>query len=109
MLTPGAKSAIHRAATKPKHTATNPGHTGMRALSARWGFRWVSALAAVATVIALPLAAAGPASADQVRQRQQWVLSALDVPAAWNLTHGRGVVVAVIDSGVDPSVSDLRG
>src|SRR5262249_9931538 len=102
MLTCGAMHAIGRA-------ATNPGHTGMRALSPRWGFRSISALAAVATMIALPLAAAGPASADQVRQRQQWVLSALDVPAAWHLTHGRGVVVAVIDSGVDPSVSDLKG
>ncbi|HEX9553986.1 MAG TPA: S8 family serine peptidase, partial [Streptosporangiaceae bacterium] len=60
-------------------------------------------------MIALPLATAGPASADQARDTQRWVLSALDVPAAWRLTHGRGVVVAVIDSGVDPSVSDLTG
>src|SRR5262249_18384603 len=81
----------------------------MRVLGARWGFGSVSALAAVATTIALPMAAAGPASADLVRQRQGWVLSALDVPAAWRSTHGGGVVVAVIDSGVDPSVSDLRG
>jgi hypothetical protein len=102
MLNPGPKSAMRGA-------ATNREHTGMRALSARRGFRSVSALAAVATTIALPLAAAGPASADQARQRQQWVLSALDVPAAWRLTHGRGVLVAVIDSGVDPSVSDLTG
>ena len=102
MLTPGARSAIRRA-------ATSPGDTRMRALIARWGFRSVPALAAVATMIALPLAAAGPASADQARARQQWVLSALDVPAAWRVTHGGGVLVAVIDSGVDPSVSDLTG
>jgi len=37
------------------------------------------------------------------------VLNALDVPAAWRVTQGSGVVVAVIDSGVDPSVSDLTG
>src|SRR5262249_38834319 len=102
MLTPGGRVAIRRA-------ATNPGMVRMPALSARWGFRSVSARAAVATTIALPMAAAGPASADLVRQRQGWVLSALDVPAAWRSTHGGGVVVAVIDSGVDPSVSDLRG
>ncbi|HEX9066094.1 MAG TPA: S8 family serine peptidase [Streptosporangiaceae bacterium] len=71
--------------------------------------RRLAAAAAVASAIAAPLALAGPASADQARQRQQWVLNALDVPAAWNTTQGRGVTVAVIDSGVDPNVSDLTG
>ena len=33
----------------------------------------------------------------------------MDVPAAWQLTQGAGVVVAVIDSGVYPDVSDLAG
>ena len=31
----------------------------------------------------------------------------LDVPAAWTVTKGAGVRVAVIDSGVNPQVSDL--
>jgi subtilisin family serine protease len=66
---------------------------------------------AVAAVIAagLPLLAVAPAHADIVRQKQQWVLDALGLPAAWQITQGRGVVVAVIDSGVDPAVSDLTG
>ncbi len=102
MLTPDPRPATCRA-------ATSPGEAGLPALIARRGFRFVSGLAAVAIMIALPLAVAGPASADQARHRQLWVLSALDVPAAWRLTQGRGVIVAVIDSGVDPSVSDLRG
>jgi subtilisin family serine protease len=58
------------------------------------------------------LAGAGPAQAapsDQIRDSQQWVLDMLDVPAAWQVTHGAGVTVAVIDSGVSPSVSDLSG
>jgi len=33
----------------------------------------------------------------------------MDVPAAWQLTQGAGVTVAVIDSGVNPHVSDLTG
>ena len=71
--------------------------------------RRAAAAATVTSAIVLPLALAGPASADQPRQRQQWVLNALDVPAAWTTTQGQGVTVAVIDSGVDPTVSDLTG
>jgi type VII secretion-associated serine protease mycosin len=33
----------------------------------------------------------------------------LNVEAAWQLTRGAGVTVAVIDSGVNPEVSDLAG
>ncbi len=33
----------------------------------------------------------------------------LDAPAAWTVTEGAGVTVAVIDSGVNPDVSDLAG
>ena len=33
----------------------------------------------------------------------------MNVPAAWALTEGAGVTVAVIDSGVYPDVSDLAG
>src|SRR5690349_15688481 len=71
--------------------------------------RRAAGLAAIATAAALPLMSAGQASADVARQRQQWVLSALDVSSAWQVTQGRRVTVAVIDSGVDPTVSDLTG
>jgi subtilisin family serine protease len=64
----------------------------------------VAVLLGAATV--LPAAAA---SADTVRDQQQWVLSMLDVPDAWHVSEGSGVTVAVIDSGVDPDVSDLAG
>jgi subtilisin family serine protease len=67
------------------------------------------ALAAVAALI-LPLAIGGiPARADGVRNAQQWVLEALNVQPAWSVTQGQGVTVAVIDSGVNPDVSDLAG
>ena len=53
--------------------------------------------------------AAAPASADTVRNAQLWVLNAVSAPQAWQLTEGQGTTVAVIDSGVNPDVSDLAG
>jgi subtilisin family serine protease len=61
------------------------------------------------------MAAAGPAAPaaaaplDTVRTTEQWVLNMLNVQAAWQLTEGAGVTVAVIDSGVNGNVSDLVG
>jgi type VII secretion-associated serine protease mycosin len=76
----------------------------------RWQHR---ALALAATGIAACSAAAftpaSPARADVYRDTETWVLNALDVQSAWSVSQGKGVVVAVIDSGVDPSVSDLVG
>jgi len=75
-----------------------PGRTSARLLA--------SGLLAAATVL-LPAVSAAAAPSDSVRQQQQWVLGMLDVPAAWSLSEGANVTVAVIDSGVDPHVSDL--
>jgi type VII secretion-associated serine protease mycosin len=69
-------------------------------------------LLGAATALLLAVAPALPAAAapaDAVRDQQQWVLSMLDTTAAWRFTEGSGVTVAVIDSGVDPNVSDLTG
>ncbi len=66
------------------------------------------AAACAATLAALGVTAS-PASADSVRDGQQQVLNMLAAPAAWNVTRGQGVTVAVLDSGVDPMVSDLAG
>ncbi len=66
----------------------------------------LSAALCCAAVLVLPPAAA---SADIIRANQQWVLDMMDVPAAWQVTMGAGVTVAVLDSGVDPYVSDLTG
>jgi type VII secretion-associated serine protease mycosin len=53
------------------------------------------------------LALAPGARADSIDQ--QAVLDMMNVPAAWQQTQGDRVTVAVIDSGVDPDVSDLMG
>ncbi len=65
--------------------------------------------AAAALCAAASLALAPGAAADSIRDNQQWVLDMMNVPAAWQQTEGAGVTVAVIDSGVNPDVSDLTG
>ncbi|MFV0129686.1 type VII secretion-associated serine protease mycosin [Streptomyces sp. HMX112] len=66
-----------------------------------------SALAA-ALGLALLGVAATPAHAESVRD-QQWHLDAMKADEAWKISTGRGVTVALIDSGVDDTVPDLRG
>jgi type VII secretion-associated serine protease mycosin len=70
-----------------------------------------AAVLAAAALAGLPLALLGavPARADFARTSQAWVLSELNLPSAWSVTEGKGVLVAVIDSGVNPDVSDLAG
>ena len=64
---------------------------------------------AVSATVAVLTAGTAPAQADAVRDAQMWVLNAVNAPAAWRVTQGQGVTVAVIDSGVNPDVSDLSG
>ena len=68
----------------------------------------VRVLACAGAALGLGLLPSAPASADSVRDQQQWVLNLMDVPAAWQVTEGSGVKVAVIDSGVSPHVSTCR-
>jgi subtilisin family serine protease len=66
-------------------------------------------LALAAATALIMTAGATPARADTVRNAEMWVLNAINAPAAWQVTRGQGVTVAVIDSGVNPRVSDLTG
>jgi type VII secretion-associated serine protease mycosin len=62
------------------------------------------------TVIAgaLVFASAPVATADQTRE-DQWALKAFDAEAIWKVSKGKGVIVAVIDSGVNADHVDLKG
>ncbi|MET7422278.1 type VII secretion-associated serine protease mycosin [Dactylosporangium sp. NPDC005555] len=51
---------------------------------------------------------AQPAEADQARSTQ-WQLNELDARDAWKVSTGSGVIVAVLDSGVDAGHPDLAG
>ncbi|MFJ1755219.1 S8 family serine peptidase [Kitasatospora sp. NPDC088134] len=68
----------------------------------------VRSWAAMALAGALFFAATPTASADQVRDGQ-WAIPAFDLEKTWSVSKGDGVIVAVIDSGVDASHPDLAG
>ncbi|MEU9169972.1 type VII secretion-associated serine protease mycosin [Streptomyces sp. NPDC048420] len=70
--------------------------------------RTTCALSATALTGALVLAMAPAASADQTRQAQ-WALQTLQAETAWKISEGKGVTVAVIDTGVNAEHVDLQG
>ncbi|MFG2037069.1 type VII secretion-associated serine protease mycosin [Dactylosporangium sp. NPDC048998] len=49
-----------------------------------------------------------PAAADNIRD-QQWHLTALGIPQAQKISQGDGVVVAVLDTGVEAKHAELAG
>ena len=83
---------------------------GRRPASAGRRLRAAARLAgAVLAATGLCVVTTLPAQADAVRDQEMWVLDMVHAPSAWPVTQGQGVVVAVIDSGVLGSVSDLAG
>lgn len=53
-------------------------------------------------------AAAAPAHAESDREKQ-WHLGAMKAEQMWQTSKGKGVTVAVVDTGVDPDSPDLKG
>ncbi|PJM96289.1 type VII secretion-associated serine protease mycosin [Streptomyces sp. CB01373] len=56
----------------------------------------------------LALVPSAVAHADSIRA-QQWGLEAMHTQEAWRTTQGKGITVAVLDTGVDDDHPDLRG
>jgi type VII secretion-associated serine protease mycosin len=56
-----------------------------------------------------PAAEGAPrATGDLVRSKEYW-LDSYGIRSAWSVTKGAGVTIAIIDTGVDGSVPELRG
>ena len=72
--------------------------------------RFRSTLAGAGALVVLSAAAAAGAGASDDRFfSQQWNLAQIGAPEAWSVTTGAGVVIGVVDSGVDASHPDLAG
>ncbi|MBE4741791.1 type VII secretion-associated serine protease mycosin [Streptomyces caniscabiei] len=67
----------------------------------------VSALSAVLGLLLVGITATA-AQAESIRARQ-WHLDAMHAEEMWKVSTGRGITVAVIDTGVDNSLADLKG
>jgi subtilisin family serine protease len=63
---------------------------------------------AAAATAAPPAHDAAGSSDDLVRSKEYW-LDSYGIRTAWGTTKGKGVTIAIIDSGIDGSVAELRG
>ncbi|MFF0436807.1 S8 family serine peptidase [Streptomyces sp. NPDC004327] len=70
--------------------------------------RAVGLLGAMTAVVATWTVAAPAAQADDMRSRQ-WYLDAMKADQMWKVATGKGITVAVVDSGVDSTLPELHG
>ncbi|MGW3932312.1 S8 family serine peptidase [Streptomyces microflavus] len=70
--------------------------------------RVLGALAVAASWSLVFAGVAQPAAAADV-QSKQWYLSAMQADEMWKISTGKGIKVAVIDTGVNPNTPSLKG
>ncbi|WP_225098675.1 type VII secretion-associated serine protease mycosin [Streptomyces sp. CoH27] len=74
------------------------------------GMRHWHRRAAVSAAVGLLLVGAAAVSAQAESTRgEEWFLDAMKAEQMWQTSTGKGVTVAVIDTGVDPTNPDLKG
>ncbi|WP_405627150.1 S8 family serine peptidase [Streptomyces sp. NBC_00016] len=71
--------------------------------------RRVSAVCSALGALAVLSAGLAPNAAAADVQSQQWYLSAMKADEMWKVSTGKGVKVAVVDSGVNPNTPSLKG
>ncbi|MGW2019578.1 S8 family peptidase [Streptomyces sp. NPDC001927] len=80
----------------------------MSPLARAFRSRAVGLLGAMTAIVATWTVAAPAAQAEDMRGRQ-WYLDAMKADELWKVATGKGMTVAVLDTGVDSTVSELRG
>ncbi|MEV7535036.1 S8 family serine peptidase [Streptomyces hydrogenans] len=60
-------------------------------------------------VLTTSLVGIAPTAVAADARSQQWYLDAMKVEEIWKKTTGKGITVAVIDTGVDPDTPSLKG
>lgn len=71
--------------------------------------RRVSAVCSALGALAVLSAGLAPSAAAADVQSQQWYLSAMKADEMWKVSTGKGVKVAVVDTGVNPNTPSLKG
>ncbi|MFE7645087.1 S8 family serine peptidase [Streptomyces phaeoluteigriseus] len=71
--------------------------------------RRVSAVCSALGALAVLSAGLAPSASAADGQSQQWYLSAMKADEMWKVSTGKGVKIAVVDSGVNPDTPSLRG
>ena len=80
-----------------------------RGAQRRLGAAAVAGVLAVALLAPAGAAVAAPgATGDTVRSKEYW-LDSYGIRKAWATTQGAGVTIAIIDTGIDGTVPELRG
>ncbi|WP_079060605.1 S8 family serine peptidase [Streptomyces bungoensis] len=79
------------------------------ALLSRHKTRRLSAVFSALGALVVTSAALAPGVAAADEQPKEWYLDAMGAQEMWKISTGKGVKVAVIDTGVNPATSSLKG
>jgi type VII secretion-associated serine protease mycosin len=79
------------------------------ALWARHARRHVTTVGATLGALAVMSVGLAPAAAADDIQSQQWYLDAMNAQGLWKVSTGKGISVAVVDTGVNPDTNSLKG